>query len=492
MIMAAEGDQAPELGGVEVPFQVGSSDSKINFSNPEARERWLKTQPVDVAMVMAARAALRPVPVLSIARGSTGSRLTRRRMILRVFRAVAAAWAVSAFPGKSDALTDAAREAVLGLGDVRATPPERAAAYALAALLESNENIPARAATAVGYALDAAGEKGQVAFDNMLAAIETDANLLSERFSAVTIATSQLWPSRPPDWVRESWEELKGALLAENEGWHVWSLWYEARLFGDVLRQELEVARVLIADELWHREPRSLNARIQELIDENEAPAGQGETQAAQGAGRAGTINPAASSVTPVSAQVNAVLGQVVISATAEVVPDPTIEAVVLQIKSNPQVFEEAARFAARSIERELKNLAAKIPNEPGALEGYHEVRAVLQRLQNGFEGLAASVEEARAVPDEADQSARLRKVVSVAKDMCAGFVDWLDEHGNRAGRVIAELGLAGLISGTLSYYTGVPPMLTFPVTVAAMSGQSIWEAIKAFAPNKEKAGKDN
>ncbi|WP_338830752.1 hypothetical protein [Bradyrhizobium sp. 27S5] len=153
-------------------------------------------------------------------------------------------------------------------------------------------------------------------------------------------------------------------------------------------------------------------------------------------------------------------------------------------------MFEEAARFAARSIERELETLAAKIPNEPGALEGYHEVRAALQRLQSGFEGLASSVGEAREVADTSEQTALLRKVVRTARAMCEGFVDWFVEHGNRSGRVIAELGLAGVISGTLSYYTGVPPMMTFPVTIAAMSGQSIWEAIKAFAPNKEKTGK--
>lgn len=485
--MAAEGDQTSGLAGFEVPFQVGIAGSEIDFSNPEERERWLQTQPVEVAMVIAARAALRAVPVLSLARDSTGSRLTRRKMILRAYRAVAAAWAVSAFPGRRDALTNAARKAISGLGDVRAAPPERAAAYALAALLESSTEIPARAATAVGYALDAAGEKGQLAFDNMLAAIETDANLLRGRFSPVTVATSQLWPTRPPEWVRESWEELKNALIAENEGWHVWSLWYEARMFGDVIRQELEVARVLIPDEIWHQEPRVLNTRIQDLVDEEKInPQGR-----SQGVGEAGTIRPLTSSSTSAEhseGQLGTILGQVEIVATAEL--NPAIEAVALQIKNNPQVFEEAARFAARSIERELENLAAKIPNEPGALEGYREVRAALQRLQNGFEDLAASVGQSREVTDEAEQSALLRKVVRAAKVMCEGFVDWFDEHGNRAGRVIAELGLAGVISGTLSYYTGVPPMMTFPVTIAAMSGQSIWEAIKAFAPNKDKTGK--
>ncbi len=39
--MAAEDDQTPSLSGFEVPFQVGITDSEIDFSNPEERERWL-------------------------------------------------------------------------------------------------------------------------------------------------------------------------------------------------------------------------------------------------------------------------------------------------------------------------------------------------------------------------------------------------------------------------------------------------------------------
>jgi hypothetical protein len=492
--MAAEGDQTPSPIGFELPFQVGISASEIDFGNSDERERWLRAQPVEVAMVIAARAALRAVPGLSLARGSAGSRLTRRRMILRVFRAVDAAWAVSAFPGRRDALTNVARKALSGMSDLQATTAERAAAYALAALLASSTDVPARASTAIGYALDMAAERGQLAFDGMLDAIETDANLLRERFRPVAIAASQLWRNRPPDWVLESWEELKQALIAENESWHVWSLWYEARLFGHVIQEPLEVSRALISDELWHQEPRILNTSIQELLDDRPSQSQLG-IQGVQGVGVAGTIRPLITSsadAAQLEARAETGLSSIGISATAEIIRNPTVEAAALQIKSNPQVFEDAARFAARTIERELETLATKIPNEPGAIEGYREVRAALQRLQIGFEDLASSVEAAREVPDGAEQTDLFRKVVRAARTVSEGFVDWFEEHGNIAGRVIAELGLAGVISGTLSYFAGVPPTLSFPVTVAAMSGQSIWEAIKAFAPNKGEKGKDD
>ena len=54
---------------------------------------------------------------------------------------------------------------------------------------------------------------------------------------------------------------------------------------------------------------------------------------------------------------------------------------------------------------------------------------------------------------------------------------------------MIAELGLAGIIAGTLSYFVGVPPMISFPVTVAAISGKGIWEAIVLFAPGRKDKG---
>jgi hypothetical protein len=261
-----------------------------------------------------------------------------------------------------------------------------------------------------------------------------------------------------------------------------------------MIREPLEVARALIPDELWYQEPRLLNARIEELVDEDEAQSRPSGLQGVQGGGVAGAITPLSTSpadTVQLEARTQMGLTSIGILATAEVTPNPAIEVVVQQIKSDPQVFEGLARHAARTIGRELETLAAKIPNEPGALEGYREVRAVLQRLQSGFENLAASVETARKVTDPSEQTDLLRKVVRAARAISEGFVDWFDQNGNRAGRVIAELGLAGVISGALSYFTGITPVMAFPVTVAAMSGESLWEAIKLFAPNKDKAGKE-
>ncbi|PHN95778.1 hypothetical protein CSC81_18725, partial [Tenacibaculum discolor] len=114
------------------------------------------------------------------------------------------------------ALSEKAREALVGLGNVKASPPERAAAYAIASLLSEDSEIPARASTTIGYALDAAGSFGKEAFEVTVDAVKTDASLISERFNSVTLANWKLWPEQPPSWVLENWTTLKDALLAED------------------------------------------------------------------------------------------------------------------------------------------------------------------------------------------------------------------------------------------------------------------------------------
>jgi hypothetical protein len=52
----------------------------------------------------------------------------------------------------------------------------------------------------------------------------------------------------------------------------VWTDWYRARLEGESANKALEVARVLIANEIWKQGPRAVNAEIARLIAEH-APA---------------------------------------------------------------------------------------------------------------------------------------------------------------------------------------------------------------------------
>jgi len=266
----AQPPQGLGLAGTARVGAQGRATLSVTFPDKEAVTGWLKEQSDDVAVVFAARAALRVLPTITLSRWPGSVRTTTREIVLRVFRAVSTAWAVAAYPGHRRVLNDAARAALAGLSDVSAPPPVRAAVYA-SATASGEPGAQSRASTVIGYALDAAGSRGREAFQLLLDALATDASLLSDRFSAVTLADSRLWPSySPPDWVSDAWTDLKLHLLSADEDWEVWTKWYEERLFGVTPDQDTEIARVTIGNELWDQEEDVVNAHIKELLEERE------------------------------------------------------------------------------------------------------------------------------------------------------------------------------------------------------------------------------
>ena len=245
----------------------GRATLSVTFADNEAVNGWLEEQSDDVAVVFAARAALRVLPTITFSPWPGTGRRTTREIVLRVFRAVSTAWGVAAYPGRRRELNNAARAALLGLGEVRAPPPIRAAVYA-SATASGESGAASRASIVIGYALDAAGSQGREAFQSLLEALATDAGLLSDRFSAVTLANSKLWPGDVPGWILTNWGELRFSLLDADEDWDVWINWYEERLAGTATNQDIEFARLLLDNEKWEQDPRAVNAHLKEMIDE--------------------------------------------------------------------------------------------------------------------------------------------------------------------------------------------------------------------------------
>lgn len=81
-----------------------------------------------------------------------------------------------------------------------------------------------------------------------------------------SLARSLLWPDGSSEWLQTAWDALKSHLLAADEGWEVWTDWYEARLRGDPFDPDLERARVLIDEAIWQQGPKAVNAEIARLI----------------------------------------------------------------------------------------------------------------------------------------------------------------------------------------------------------------------------------
>jgi hypothetical protein len=78
------------------------------FSSPEDIARWLADKPRDAAVVLAARAVLRVIPLAPSLPIETP---------LRAFRCAQAAWAVAAYPGQAATLRPAAQAAASRVDD---------------------------------------------------------------------------------------------------------------------------------------------------------------------------------------------------------------------------------------------------------------------------------------------------------------------------------------------------------------------------------------
>ena len=88
----------------------------------------------------------------------------------------------------------------------------------------------------------------------------------------------QLWENNEfPSSLEMQWKSLKTELLArKSENWQVWTDWYEARLRGGPVNNALELARVMIPDEIWKQGAAVVNAKIARLIGEHERVQGVG------------------------------------------------------------------------------------------------------------------------------------------------------------------------------------------------------------------------
>ena len=80
-----------------------------------------------------------------------------------------------------------------------------------------------------------------------------------------------LWRPFAPNWVSSSWEEISNHLDEVGENWNVWTDWYQDRLDGKPLDEELELKKALIPNEVWEQGPAVVNKRIAEIIREHEA-----------------------------------------------------------------------------------------------------------------------------------------------------------------------------------------------------------------------------
>jgi hypothetical protein len=220
---------------------------------------------------MAARSALRAVPLLATALGRRGGGLktTKNNIFLASLRAANTAWVVARYPARGSTLRTAAH--VAHAAAVSAITPIAAADYAA--------RNAAGAAYAANYAYskcntdrNAARKAATVAvdpdttFSAIVAEYAEDGAILERRqLQAAGLAAMPLWSKSKPKQAVRDWVKLENTLLNAGQDWQVWTNWYRARLSGDASIEALEVSRVAIAEEIWRQGPVVVNAHIAKL-----------------------------------------------------------------------------------------------------------------------------------------------------------------------------------------------------------------------------------
>ena len=255
----------------------------VEIRNSENLKRWLMNRPREDAVAIAARAALRVAPLLMTALDED-TEARRAAIVLPVFRALAASWVAAVGPTQGAKVRKAAYAAATDAAATRTTDAAAHAAYAATHAAHATTAVAhayaathaARAAAAADAAADAAARDATnaAAFAAVFtaaawSAASVEAAALEKGQAPERVVAMPLWSEEMPVRMRITWAELQDHLNNANEGWEVWTDWYEDRLHGRPFNKPLEEARVLIPDEIWKQGPKAVNAEIKRLIEEH-------------------------------------------------------------------------------------------------------------------------------------------------------------------------------------------------------------------------------
>jgi len=265
--------------------------AKPDYSDRETLQAWLETQPREVGVVIAARAALRKLPLAGAELNSREfeKAIIRARLILPVFRSVAVSWVAAVFPANDTekilAAAGTARNATMAVTAIAAAPTYVADATEAVAAAQTAAATATEAVAAARVAAQAVAP--YTVAPNIIAptidatALVPDIKFIRNGIGGVSdLAFQPIWNNRILDRIAKNWEDLRSR-LSGHEDWEVWIRWYEARLKGGPTyphlsaeaNKAIEMARVLeITEEDWKAGPAVVNVKIKAIEARFETP----------------------------------------------------------------------------------------------------------------------------------------------------------------------------------------------------------------------------
>ncbi len=226
------------------------SEPEISITSRDQFKDWLEDKPRAWAEVLAARSALRILPLIVRAKDYDKAWPNdEENLALATVRTSHLVWLKPFYSAiKKHNIASAASSASATVS-----------AYAAA---DADAYAAASASSASAASASASADAWQ--------ALTVDCQFLATSDVSHSVGKDlirqALWPKdEGPDWVTLHWRKLEDFLIDQNQDWQVWIDWYEARLHGRSLNLELEKAIADFEPEFWKNGPSIVNARIMEL-----------------------------------------------------------------------------------------------------------------------------------------------------------------------------------------------------------------------------------